>query len=127
MCRRLAIPLRLRMSAFHSSPIPPSSLLPLLSPPPISPLQIRDLLAKNPNTRLEMKENPDSGVYVKDLTCFVVKSVPEIRKVLEVGKKNRTVGATLMNQDSSRSHSIYTVTVETSTMGPEVRTHAMRR
>lgn len=31
----------------------------------------------------------------------------------QVGKKNRTVGATLMNQDSSRSHSIFTIVVET--------------
>lgn len=32
--------------------------------------------------------------------------------ILQVGKKNRSVGATLMNQDSSRSHSIFTITVE---------------
>lgn len=31
---------------------------------------------------------------------------------LQVGKKNRVVGATLMNQDSSRSHSIFTITIE---------------
>lgn len=31
----------------------------------------------------------------------------------QVGKKNRSVGATLMNQDSSRSHSIFTIVVET--------------
>jgi hypothetical protein len=33
---------------------------------------------------------------------------------LQVGKKSRSVAATLMNQDSSRSHSIFTITVETS-------------
>ena len=32
----------------------------------------------------------------------------------QVGKKSRSVGATLMNQDSSRSHSIFTITVEAS-------------
>ena len=37
-------------------------------------------------------ETPDTGVYVKDLTSFVVKGVAEIRQVLEVGKRNRTVG-----------------------------------
>ena len=37
-------------------------------------------------------------MYVKDLTSFVVKGVSEINNVLAVGKKNRTVGATLMNQ-----------------------------
>jgi hypothetical protein len=31
---------------------------------------------------------------------------------LQTGKKNRSVGATAMNQDSSRSHSIFTITIE---------------
>jgi hypothetical protein len=31
---------------------------------------------------------------------------------LQTGKKNRSVGATQMNQDSSRSHSIFTITIE---------------
>ena len=33
---------------------------------------------------------------------------------LEIGKKNRVVGATKMNEGSSRSHSIFMVTIETS-------------
>lgn len=32
----------------------------------------------------------------------------------QIGKKKRSVGATLMNQDSSRSHSIFSITIETS-------------
>ncbi|KAL3141697.1 Envelope glycoprotein gp160 [Trebouxia sp. C0010 RCD-2024] len=74
--------------------------------------EVRDLLSKNPKNKLELKERKDQGVYVKGLNSFVVKSVAEITSVLEVGKKNRSVGATLMNQDSSRSHSIFTITVE---------------
>ncbi|KAI8476435.1 MAG: kinesin-like protein FLA10 [Monoraphidium minutum] len=74
---------------------------------------IRDLLSKSPEAKLELKETPDRGVYVKDLMQFVVKGVPEISSVLQVGKKNRSVGATMMNQDSSRSHSIFTITIET--------------
>jgi kinesin family protein 3/17 len=35
------------------------------------------------------------------------------RSIKQVGKKNRMVGATAMNQDSSRSHSIFTITIET--------------
>lgn len=31
---------------------------------------------------------------------------------VQVGRKNRSVGATCMNQDSSRSHSVFTITVE---------------
>lgn len=37
--------------------------------------EIRDLLSKEPKNSLELKENIDSGVYVKDLTSFVVKNV----------------------------------------------------
>jgi kinesin family member 3B len=85
--------------------------------------EIRDLLSKNPKNRLELKENADGVVYVKDLTSFVVKSVAEIQKVLDVGKKNRSVGATQMNQDSSRSHSVFTVTIESTGKGPDGGEH----
>lgn len=37
--------------------------------------QIRDLLSKDPKTNLDLRENVDSGVYVKDLTSCVVKNV----------------------------------------------------
>ena len=74
--------------------------------------EIRDLLSKNTSNKLELKENPDSGVYVRDLTSYVVKSTRECDKLRDFGAKNRHVGATAMNQDSSRSHSIYTITVE---------------
>jgi hypothetical protein len=74
--------------------------------------EIRDLLSKNPKNKLDLKEDIDSGVYVKDLTSFVVKNATEIDHVMQAGKKNRSVGATLMNQTSSRSHSIFTIVVE---------------
>jgi kinesin family protein 3/17 len=44
----------------------------------------------------------------------VVKSVTEIDHVMQIGAKNRSVGATLMNPGSSRSHSIFTITIEVS-------------
>lgn len=46
--------------------------------------EIRDLLSKSPKDKLELKEHKESGVYVKGLNAFVVKSVPEIKNVLEV-------------------------------------------
>ena len=36
--------------------------------------EVRDLLAKDPKNRLDLKENVDSGVYVKDLTSFIARS-----------------------------------------------------
>ena len=46
--------------------------------------EVRDLLSKNPNQRLDVKETPDKGVFVKGLVQFVVKSVAEINSVLQV-------------------------------------------
>ncbi|KAL4450694.1 hypothetical protein ABPG77_001050 [Micractinium sp. CCAP 211/92] len=74
--------------------------------------EIRDLLAKNPKNRLDLHEGKDGTVYVKGLNTFVVKGEAEIAAVLEAGKRNRSVGATLMNQDSSRSHCVFTITIE---------------
>ena len=69
--------------------------------------EIRDLLAKNPRNKLDLHEKPDSGVYVKDLSYFAVKSVDEINDILRIGMKNRSIGATNMNATSSRSHSLF--------------------
>lgn len=52
----------------------------------------RDLLGKDQKKRLELKERPDTGVYVKDLQQFVCKSVNEIQHVMTVGNQNRAVG-----------------------------------
>ena len=35
---------------------------------------VRDLLSKSATNKLELKETPESGVYVKDLTSYVVKT-----------------------------------------------------
>ena len=73
------------------------------------------LVASNTNNAkqgLELKESPDTGVYIKGLTSKVVKSVEEINSVLRQGNKNRSVAATLMNQGSSRSHAVFCVVIE---------------
>jgi hypothetical protein len=67
---------------------------------------------------LKIKEDPDRGIYVADLTQVIVKSVPELERLLDAGVKNRKTGETAMNKDSSRSHSIFTVYIETSETGP---------
>ncbi|TMW64781.1 hypothetical protein Poli38472_011661 [Pythium oligandrum] len=76
--------------------------------------EIRDLLADDQKKKLELKEGVDGSVYVKDLIEVVVSDVDSINRVMAKGFKNRTVGATLMNEGSSRSHSIFTVVVEVS-------------
>ena len=74
--------------------------------------EIRDLNAKKgQGVRLELKDK-DTGVYVKDLSTFVVKNPADMMKVFKDGNVNRHVGSTLMNDQSSRSHSVFTITVE---------------
>jgi hypothetical protein len=43
---------------------------------------VRDLLGKEVDKKLDLKEDPNKGVFVKDLTCFIVKSIPEIEKIM---------------------------------------------
>jgi kinesin family protein 3/17 len=75
---------------------------------------ILDLLAsRNSQEHLQIKEDPNKGIFVKDLTTVIVKSVPELEKMLFAGMKNRKTGETAMNKDSSRSHSIFTIYIET--------------
>ena len=75
---------------------------------------ILDLLCKQNNQiNLAIKEDPNKGIYVKDLTTVIVKSVPDLEKTLFAGMKNRKTGETEMNKDSSRSHSIFTIYIET--------------
>ncbi len=47
--------------------------------------QVRDLLGKDHSKKMELKESPDRGVYVKDLSQFVCKNFDEMNKVLKVG------------------------------------------
>ena len=54
--------------------------------------EIRDLLSKDQKQHLDLKERPDTGVYVKDLSSFVAKSVKEIEHVMNIGNQNRAVG-----------------------------------
>merc|ERR1712029_255488 len=84
---------------------------------------VRDLLSKEQTKNLELKERPDTGVYVKDLSSFVCKSISEIEHVMNVGNQNRSVGRTNMNEHSSRSHAIFIITWECSETDTEGESH----
>lgn len=74
--------------------------------------EIRDLLGNDCNKKLEIREDPKTGIFVKDLNILQVRNPAEIENYLNLGNKNRHVGETAMNAESSRSHSIFTVYVE---------------
>lgn len=72
--------------------------------------RIRDLLAPQ-NDNLPVHEEKSRGVYVKGLLEVYVSSVQEVFEVMRRGGNARAVAATNMNQESSRSHSIFVVTI----------------
>uniref|UniRef100_A0A3B5B829 Kinesin-like protein n=1 Tax=Stegastes partitus TaxID=144197 RepID=A0A3B5B829_9TELE len=85
--------------------------------------EVRDLLCKDNNKKLDLKENPEFGVYVKDLSSVVTKNATEIEHVMNIGNQSRSVGFTNMNERSSRSHAIFVITVECSEVGPDGEDH----
>ncbi|EAT37007.1 AAEL010942-PA [Aedes aegypti] len=76
--------------------------------------EVRDLLGKEFNKSLEVKERADIGVFVKDLSGYVVHNADDLDNIMKLGNKNRVVGATKMNSESSRSHAIFSITIESS-------------
>ncbi|XVF65388.1 hypothetical protein PTKIN_Ptkin09bG0244600 [Pterospermum kingtungense] len=73
--------------------------------------QITDLL--DPNQRnLQIREDVKSGVYVENLTEEYVSSMKDVTQLLIKGLSNRRTGATSINAESSRSHSVFTCVVE---------------
>jgi kinesin family protein 5 len=72
--------------------------------------RIRDLLAPQ-NDNLPIHEEKNRGVYVKGLLEIYVSSVQEVYEVMRRGGNSRAVAATNMNQESSRSHSIFVITI----------------
>ena len=72
--------------------------------------KIRDLLVPQ-NDNLPVHEEKSRGVYVKGLLEIYVSSVREVYEVMRRGGLARMTAATNMNQESSRSHSIFCITV----------------
>ena len=71
---------------------------------------IKDLLdpAKD---NLPVREKPGVGIYVDGLTQVACRNAEEIMDVINLGDSARAVAATNMNAVSSRSHSVFIVTV----------------
>lgn len=72
--------------------------------------RIRDLLVPH-NDNLPVHEEKSRGVYVKGLLEIYVSSVQEVYEVMRRGDAARAVASTNMNQESSRSHSIFVITI----------------
>lgn len=73
--------------------------------------RVRDLLNPSSKGNLKVREHPSTGPYVEDLAKLVVRSFEEIENLMDEGNKARTVAATNMNETSSRSHAVFTLTL----------------
>lgn len=73
--------------------------------------QINDLLDPNPQN-LQIREDMKRGVYVEGLIEEIVSNAEETYNLLKIGTLNRHVGSTSMNKESSRSHSVFTLVIE---------------
>eukprot|EP00928_Gymnodinium_smaydae_P054007 TRINITY_DN3785_c0_g1_i1.p1 TRINITY_DN3785_c0_g1~~TRINITY_DN3785_c0_g1_i1.p1 ORF type:complete len:679 (+),score=126.98 TRINITY_DN3785_c0_g1_i1:144-2039(+) len=72
---------------------------------------IKDLLNPN-NESLKIREDPVRGIYVENLVELSVGSDEEINEIMQAGRFNRAHAVTNMNEHSSRSHLVVTLTVE---------------
>ncbi|XP_013871888.1 kinesin family member 4 [Austrofundulus limnaeus] len=75
--------------------------------------EILDLLCPSKDKPgINIREDPKEGIKIVGLTEKRVLSGAEMVSCLEVGNAARTVGSTAMNAASSRSHAIFTITLE---------------
>ncbi|XP_066549118.1 kinesin-like protein KIF11 [Amia ocellicauda] len=89
--------------------------------------ELFDLLSPSPDVteRLQMFDDPRNkrGVIIKGLEEITVHNKDEVYQILERGAAKRKTASTLMNAYSSRSHSVFSVTIhmkETTVDGEEL-------
>ncbi|KAG8961252.1 Kinesin heavy chain [Tulasnella sp. 419] len=73
--------------------------------------RIRDLLALQ-NDNLQIHEEKSRGVYVKNLSDYYVGSTKEVYEIMRQGSQARVKTSTNMNAESSRSHSIFLMSIQ---------------
>ena len=74
---------------------------------------VRDLL--HPTTQpksIAVRDDGEGGIIVMGVQEVEVEGPQNVQELLEIGNVQRTTAATLMNDTSSRSHSIFTIVLE---------------
>ncbi|EOY24745.1 P-loop nucleoside triphosphate hydrolases superfamily protein with CH (Calponin) domain, putative isoform 3 [Theobroma cacao] len=87
--------------------------------------QVRDLLVgDSSHRRLGIwSTTQPNGLAVPEASMHSVKSTTDVLELMNIGLMNRAVGATALNERSSRSHSVLTVHVR----GTDLKTNAVLR
>ena len=73
---------------------------------------IKDLLADNKNTQLEIRTDPQKGVILQGASFKKVTNEADAYKLIMRGNKHRTETPSLSNQNSSRSHAMLQIYLE---------------
>ncbi|XP_021279236.1 kinesin-like protein KIN-5D [Herrania umbratica] len=91
--------------------------------------EITDLLAPEETSKfvvddktkkpIALMEDGKGGVFVRGLEEEIVTTANEIYKILEKGSAKRRTAETLLNKQSSRSHSIFSITIHIKECTPE--------
>jgi kinesin family protein 3/17 len=84
--------------------------------------EVRDLLSKVKRQKLNVREK-DKVFYVENVTVIQAENSQMTLDIMKAGRVNRATGATKMNPGSSRSHSIFSITVESSTLDEAGEAH----
>ncbi|KAJ3011827.1 UNVERIFIED_CONTAM: Kinesin-like protein kif21b [Siphonaria sp. JEL0065] len=71
--------------------------------------------------RIEHDSATGRDLYVQNLSEKYISSLQDYLKILTTGAKNRSVGETNMNAQSSRSHAILTITIDQYLVEPKQR------
>ena len=72
---------------------------------------IKDLLDPT-KVNMKIKADKQKGIFIHDLTERYIASDDEVYEIMRIGNENRAVASTRMNNESSRSHSMFLMTVQ---------------
>ncbi|KAM3605858.1 uncharacterized protein V6R79_006128 [Siganus canaliculatus] len=85
---------------------------------------VQDLLRKrtapNHGGGLKVREHPLEGPYVENLTKHLVHNHNDMEELIALGNASRATASTGMNNSSSRSHAIFTISFTQARFDPEL-------
>lgn len=75
--------------------------------------ELIDLLSSNRSSDIRIQENPDTGeIVIRNATTIPVSNSNELLDALRTGARGRTTASTKVNEQSSRSHAIFSIYIK---------------
>ncbi len=76
-----------------------------------SPMVVGNASGTSNSRSLQIRENPNTGPYIVGLLTLSASSAADAKLWLDIGNKRRATACTNMNQKSSRSHSVFQISL----------------